>query len=241
MALIEICAANIQSALAAQAGGASRIELCSGLEGGGITPSAGLIRAAVRLLDIPVCVLIRPREGNFVFSQTEIDLMIDDIHFCRDNGAAGVVVGALTDTNDLDIAALKAMKAAAGAMEFVLHRAFDFVDDVKAALETAIQLGFCRILSSGQNASAWEGRKVLQNLVQIAENRITIMPGSGIHDGNIASIQAATGATEFHFSAKQWVMQPSTSDIPGLPSGYFKSGVQIIQAAVDSITKTKSL
>jgi copper homeostasis protein len=235
MALLEICAANIQSALAAQKGGAGRIELCSGLESGGITPSAGLIRSAVRLLDIPVCILIRPREGNFVFSQTEINLMIDDIHFCRENGAAGVVVGALTDTNELNIAALEAMKAASGKMEFVLHRAFDFVGNVKTALETAIQLGFCRILSSGQSASAWEGRDLLQSLVLLAENRITIMPGSGIHDGNIAAIKAATGANEFHFSAKQWVPQPSTSDIPGLPSGYFESSVQIIKEAVHSI------
>ena len=236
MALIEICAANIQSALAAQTGGAGRIELCSALDGGGITPSAGLIRSAVRLLDIPVCVLIRPREGNFVFSQTEIDLMIDDIHFCRENGVAGVVVGALTDTNELDIAALEAMKRASGEMEFVLHRAFDFVDNINTALENAIQLGFCRILSSGQSASAWEGREVLKNLVQLAENKITIMPGSGVHDGNIAAIKAATGANEFHFSAKQWVTQPSTSDIPGLPSGYFESSVQIIKAAAHAIS-----
>ena len=235
MALIEICAANIQSALAAQAGGAGRIELCSGLEGGGITPSAGLIRSAVQLLDIPVCVLIRPREGNFVFSQTEIDLMIDDIHFCRDNGVSGVVVGALTDTGDLDIAALEAMKTAAGAMEFVLHRAFDFVKDTKIALETSIQLGICRILSSGQSPSAWEGRELLHHLVQLAANRITIMPGSGIYDGNIAAIKAATGANEFHFSAKKWVPQPSDSDIPGLPSGYFESEVKIIQAAIHAI------
>ena len=233
MAIIEVCTANIQSVYAAQKGGAHRIELCSALDAGGVTPSPGLIRAAIAATTIPVCVLIRPREGNFVFSQPEIDLMAHDIAFCRDHGAAGVVIGALTDTKTLDIAALETLRKAAGTMELVFHRAFDFVQNTTEALEILIDMGFCRILSSGQANTAWDGREKLAELVAQSQERITIMPGSGIHLGNIQHLHQAIGATAYHLSAKQWVEQYTEHAIPGLETGFFASDERMIRAVVE--------
>jgi copper homeostasis protein len=232
MSIIEVCAPNLQSAVAARDGGAHRIELCSALGVGGITPSPGLIRAAIVRAQIPVCVLIRPREGNFVFSPEEVELMAQDVRFCRENGAAGVVVGALTSTRAIDVRALEPLLAEAGDMELVFHRAFDFVADDHAALELLIDMGFKRILSSGQQADAWSGRQKLAEWVALAKGRITIMPGSGISVKNIGAIREATGATEFHLSAKEWVEQPTDHVVAGLETGYWASSAEIVEAAV---------
>ncbi len=232
MTIIEVCAANLQSAIAAREGGAARIELCSALGVGGITPSPGLIRAAVQHARIPVCVLIRPREGNFVFSPEEVALMAEDVRFCRENGVAGIVIGALTPERNLDINALETLLAAAGDMERVFHRAFDFVANDHVALEALIAMGFQRILSSGQQASAYEGRHKLAEWIGQAKGRITIMPGSGIHAGNIAAICAATRASEFHLSAKEWVEQPTEHVVPGLETGYWASAAGVVREMV---------
>jgi copper homeostasis protein len=235
MAFIEICAANIQSALAADAGGAHRIELCAGLETGGLTPSAGLVRAAVSQLSIPVCVLIRVREGNFHYNHTELAIMLDDIRFCREAGAAGVVVGALTDTFELDMPALAAMKEAAGSMELVHHRAFDFVKNPEKALTQLIDLGFHRVLSSGQKNQAWEGREALAEWIRTFGHQIQIMPGSGVRLDNLAALKAVTQAAHFHLTAKKWVEQAVSNDIPGLPAGYFESELETIRACVAAV------
>src|SRR5690349_7422881 len=147
----EVCAVNIQSALIAEQAGANRIELCSGIDVGGLTPSPGVILSAVRDLQIPVNVLIRPREGDFCYSDQELRVMLDDIRFCRDAGAKGVVVGALTADGRLDLPKLEAMTREAGAIEMVCHRAFDFCVNPEEALEQLITLGFHRVLSSGQS------------------------------------------------------------------------------------------
>ena len=167
MVKFEICAVNIQSAIAAQNAGAHRIELCSALDVGGLTPSPGLIRAAVEQLQIPVNVLIRPREGDFTYDDREFNVILDDIRFCRDAGVNGVVVGALTADMELDSEQMLAMKVVAGPMEMVCHRAFDFTPDAQKALESLIYWGYQRVLSSGQQANAMEGRFLLQQLVQI--------------------------------------------------------------------------
>ncbi len=235
MALIEVCSANLESALAAQRAQAHRIELCSALELGGVTPSAGLIRAAVSLLHIPVCVLIRPRGGHFCYQMEELSVMCDDIAFCRESGAAGVVIGALTDTFDLDIAALEAMKDAAGNMELVFHRAFDFLNNPEGALETLGKMGFSRILTSGGAASAWDGRSKIADWVKQANNRITIMPGGGINEMNIAGLMAATGAAEFHLSAKKTVDLPGKKAIRGLDTAYYISDEEKIIRTIASV------
>lgn len=223
----EICAVNIQSALAAEKAGAHRIELCSALDVGGLTPSPGLIRAAIRTLSIKVNVLIRPREGNFCYSDAEFGIMLEDIRFCREAGANGVVVGALTADGRLDTARLVAMKDAAGSMEIASHRAFDFTSDPAAALEALIDLGYRRVLSSGQAPSAWEGRFLLKKMVEQAAGRISIMPGAGIDAGNIRDIARTTGAQEFHFTGKKKVVQ-GNADIPGLENWYWESDVERI-------------
>lgn len=227
----EICAVNIQSALAASNAGAHRIELCSALDAGGLTPSPGLIRAAIRQLSIPVNVLIRPREGHFCYTQAELDIMLDDIRFCCESGANGVVVGALTADNQLDIPKMQAMKEAAGSMEVACHRAFDFTADPATALEQLIALGFRRVLSSGQAASAYEGRFLLKKLVEKAAGRIGVMPGAGISAKNIRAIAETTGAREFHFTGKKKMAGEGV--IPGLEGWYWESDEGIIRGIID--------
>lgn len=228
----EICAVNIQSALAAERAGAHRIELCSALDVGGLTPSQGLIRAAVHQLTIPVNVLIRPREGHFCYSENELDIMLDDIRFCHEAGVHGVVVGALTAENQLDLPKMEAMKKMAADMEIVCHRAFDFTADPAAALEQLIALGFERVLSSGQSPSAYEGRFLLKKLVEQAAGRISVMPGAGISAENIREITTATGAQEFHFTGKKKVTGKAA--IPGLESWYWESDVATIQEIINA-------
>jgi copper homeostasis protein len=224
----EICAVNIQSALAAEKAGAHRIELCSALDSGGITPSYGLVRAAVHQLGIPVNVLIRPREGHFCYTERELDIMLDDIRFCQEAGVNGVVVGALTPDGLLDVDKMQAMRTMAGDMEIVCHRAFDFTADPAAALEQLIDLGYARVLSSGQSPSAFEGRLLLKNMVERAAGRISVMPGSGLDASNIRAVVETTGAREFHFTGKRKIS--GKADIPGLESAYWESDVALIQA-----------
>jgi len=231
----EICAVNIQSARAAQAAGGHRIELCSALDTGGVTPSPGLIRHAVNQLGIPVNVLIRPREGDFCFSDAEMAVMLDDIRFCRQAGANGVVVGALDSGGQLDLDALRAFRSAAGEMELVCHRAFDFTPDPFAALEQLIELGFSRILSSGQADNAFLGRFTLGKLVRAAAGRISIMPGSGIEASNIAEIVRETGASEFHFTGKRKVSPPG-QPIAGLDAAYWVSDPEVIKNTINAAT-----
>lgn len=235
MIFVEICAANIQSALAAQKAAAHRIELCSGLEAGGLTPSPGLIRATIRELTIPVCVLIRPREGDFHYNSNEVEIMLEDIHFCKEAGAAGVVVGALTADFTPDIEVLKAMKKAAGSMEAIHHRAFDFARQPDETLEILIELGYCRVLTSGQAEDALAGSANIARWVKQAGNRISMMPGGGIKPHTIAAVKAATGANHFHLTAKKWVDQPCDMPIPGLPSGYFASDVENIKICLEQV------
>lgn len=223
--IIEICATNLQSALNAQKGGAARIELCAGLDMGGLTPSAGLIRAVRAQLRIPVHVLIRPREGDFCYSDAEMAIMLDDIQFCREAGVDGVVIGALDAEDRLHVGQLQAMQQAAGPLFVTCHRAFDFTPDPFEALDTLIDMGFGRVLTSGQAPTAPEGQALLERLVDHAAGRITVMPGAGINADNIRAIATATGATEFHLSAKKKVMRNAamSSRIPGLALWHWES------------------
>lgn len=230
--IFEVCAPNIQSALAAQEAGAQRIELCTALDIGGVTPSPGLIRAAVAALQIKVNVLIRPREGDFCYTDTELQVMLDDIRFCREAGVNGVVVGALNQNGQLDLPKLQAMREAAGDLEIVHHRAFDFCIDPFEALEQLIDLGYHRVLSSGLANSAYEGRFLLHKLIQHACGRISIMPGAGIDASNIQAISAATSAYEFHFTAKTKVDPSQGKAIRGLEASYWQSDAALIRATI---------
>lgn len=208
---IEICTNSFRSAKIAAASHANRVELCQSLEVGGITPSAGDIRLTVALkesFDFEVHVLIRARGGDFCFNPEEYEVMRQDILFCKDNGVDGVVIGGLTTDGNIDIAGMKKLMDAAGEMTVTFHRAFDYVNDPFLALEQLIDLGFARILTSGQKNTAIEGKEMLKKLLELAVGRITIMPGGGVNEDNIKELVSYTGAKDIHFTAKEMIKSP---------------------------------
>lgn len=199
--MIEICANSFQSAINAKKGGACRIELCSALLEGGLTPGPATILMAREIPDFKVHVLIRPRGGDFLYTSTETDLIRKDIEFCRNAGCDGVVFGFLTPKGEIDTALTCEMVELAAPMEVTFHRAFDMCRDPLTALEMLKETGIKRILTSGQAATASDGIPLIRELVRRAGNEIVIMPGAGINATNILEIARQTGATEFHLSA----------------------------------------
>ncbi len=217
--LIEVCANSAYSAIAAQEGGAKRVELCSALPEGGLTPSYGEIVTTQKNLSIDLNVIIRPRSGDFHYSELEIASMIEDICLCKKLGVHGVVFGVLTAEGDVDIPLCQRLLSHCDGLSATFHRAFDVCRDPYAALENIIDLGFERILSSGQAASALAGKDVLAQLVTQAGGRISIMAGCGVNEHNIAEIRQATQATEFHFSAKDTLPSQMQYRKEGVPMG----------------------
>ena len=200
--LIEGCVDSHASALAACRGGADRLELCANLSIGGTTPSPGLFRQVWRDCGVPVNVLIRPRFGDFLYSEAEVEEMEDCVRLFRDLGAGGVVLGALTPEGRLDEAVIKRLMEAAGSMEVTLHRAFDMTRDPLEALETAAALGCRTILTSGQASGALAGLEVLRVLRARAAGRIDIMAGCGVKKENIRAIFDGAGITSFHTTGR---------------------------------------
>lgn len=198
----EICANSVESCLAAQEGGADRVELCAGISVGGTTPSYGEIITARELLSIKLHVIIRPRGGDFSYNKIEADIMERDIRFAKEAGADGVVFGCLDSQGDIDLLLMKRFMLAAEGLSVTFHRAFDVCRHPLQALEQIIDLGCDRILTSGQQPTAEEGIPLLKGLVGKANNRIIILPGSGINENNIRRIATETGAREFHFSVR---------------------------------------
>ena len=199
----EICANSAESCVAAQAGGAHRVELCASMPEGGTTPSYGEIKLARKHIDIRLHVIIRPRGGDFLYTPLELDIMEEDIRMARQAGADGVVFGCLTPEGDLDMPAMERLMKASEGMAVTFHRAFDYVRAPKQVLEQLINLGVDRVLTSGQQPSAIQGADLLAELVQQAAGRIVIMPGCGVNESNIAELAVRTGASEFHFSARE--------------------------------------
>lgn len=200
--LLEICTGSLSSALAAQKGGAHRIELCDNLNEGGTSPSPGVISQAVKLLDIPVFVLIRPRDGDFLYSNAEFEAMKKDVVYCKEHGAEGVVLGVLKADGSIDIERTGELVKLARPMQVTFHRAFDLTRDAFQAMEDIIKLGINRILTSGQEATALDGTELISELIRKAGDRIIIMPGSGITENNIAELVKKTGAKEVHASLR---------------------------------------
>ncbi|WIG57142.1 MAG: Cytoplasmic copper homeostasis protein CutC [Rhodanobacteraceae bacterium] len=236
--VLEVAANSVASALAAEAGGAARIELCSALELGGLTPSHAAIAVAVEHLRIPVHVLIRPRAGDFVFDDTECEVMRRDIEACKSLGCAGVVVGMLTDEGDVDVPRCRILMDAARGMPVTFHRAFDFTRDAERAMEAIIALGCERVLTSGQAADALAGAPLIRTLIDRARGRITIMPGGGIDSHNIAAIAQATGAREFHASAKRRVptrMQRPSATLGEMEDAHWQSDMDEVRARVAAL------
>lgn len=209
--IYEICASSFESARNAQLARANRIELCSELGVGGVTPSYGLIKKVMDELSIENCVLIRPRSGNFTYTDEEFDVMLRDITFCRELGCKGVVTGVLNTDNTIDKERTQQLIEAAGDIDFIYHRAFDCVPNPEEALNLLKTLGVKRILTSGGKKSAVEGLDVLKKLNQQAERKITIMPGGGINPQTILKIKEA-GFNEVHFSGT--VFEKSANEMP---------------------------
>ena len=241
--VLEVAANSIGSALAAEAGGASRVELCSALDLGGLTPSHAAIAAAVERLRIPVHVLIRPRAGDFVYDDLECEVMQRDTEACKSLGCAGVVIGMLTADGDVDAARCRALMDAAHGMSVTFHRAFDFTRDPERALEAIIALGCDRLLTSGQQADALAGAPLIRKLIWQARDRITTMPGGGITAQNIAAIGRATGAREFHASAKKRMTTRMDQPAPMLGEmgdTHWQTDAAEVRARVDALRTLSS-
>lgn len=199
---IEVCVDSVAGVRIARDGGADRVELCSALEVGGVTPSAGLVHAAVAV-GLPVHVLIRSRPGDFVFSDAEIAVMTDDVSAAVAAGAAAVVIGALTRDGGVDVEATGRLIAAAGSASVTFHRAFDLTVDPLAALDTLRSLGVARVLTSGQAARALDGSALLAALVRRSgADGPVILAGGGVRPESVADLIARTGVSEVHFSAR---------------------------------------
>ena len=200
---LETIAFNIDSCRLAQAAGAHRIELCDNPGEGGTTPSYGFIKAARKILTIDLFPIIRPRGGDFLYNDDEFEIMKTDIQVCKDLRCDGVVFGMLNEDATIDTVRCKILVQLAYPMSATFHRAFDRVTNPTQALEDVIACGFERILTSGFHPTAIEGKENLQKLIELANERITIMPGSGIRSENIVEITEKTGAVEFHTSARK--------------------------------------
>lgn len=211
----------MQSALNAEKGGANRIELCTSLEVGGLTPTRSLIKQVKDALNIPVYVLIRPRKGSFVYSPVELEAMQSDISFCYDVGCEGVVFGVLHREGGIDETATLLLMETAKFMDVTFHRAFDLIHDHLEGLNILKELGVQRILTSGCDGNAIQGFEMLCELVDEAEDEVIIMPGGGIRPKNINQL-LSTGANEYHSAA----IGPDDSE----------SNISIIRALVEAIT-----
>ncbi|MEK6480690.1 copper homeostasis protein CutC [Catalinimonas sp. 4WD22] len=199
---IEVCIDSVQSAINSEKGGAIRVELCDNLFEGGTTPSAGTIALARKNISIGLQVIIRPRGGDFLYSDIEMEIMKHDVQTAKELGADGVVIGILTPQGKVDKARCAELIAVAHPMNVTFHRAFDMTVDPYEALEDIIELGCDRILTSGQQKSAIEGKELIAELHKKASGRIIIMPGAGIDEYNIDQMKAC-GVEECHISARK--------------------------------------
>jgi copper homeostasis protein len=197
----EICVDSAEGAVAAQQGGGHRVELCSDLLEGGLTPSHGTLETARARLRIPIMAMVRPRGGDFCYSEVEFEVMRRDLLAAKALGADGVVIGLLRPDGTVDAERTAELVALARPLPVTFHRAFDMTRDPFEALDTLISLGVDRLLTSGQEPSVLEGLDLIVDLVERAEGRIIIMPGGGITATTVAKIAAAAGVRELHFAS----------------------------------------
>ena len=199
---LEVIAFNIESCELAQKSGANRIELCDNPGEGGTTPSHGMIKAARKKVNIDLFPIIRPRGGDFFYSDDEFEIMKEDVLLCKNIGCDGVVIGLLNEDGTVDKKRTSQLVNLAYPMSVTFHRAFDRANDPFKAMEDIIECGCERILTSGQQPIAMEGIDLIASLIKQADERIIIMPGSGLRSDNIISIAKQSGAVEFHSSAR---------------------------------------
>ena len=199
--VIEICVEGVDGLVSAQEGGADRVELCASLIEGGLTPSIGTVKQALRVATVPFYTIIRPRGGDFLYSALEMASMLDDVETLSSLGAPGVVIGCLTAEGDIDEARMSALVAKAGTMQVTCHRAFDMTRDPYAALEALIRVGVHRVLTSGQRDTAMEGAELLAKLVEQAGDRIIVMGCGKLDPQTIGEVRRRAHLEEMHFSA----------------------------------------
>lgn len=216
--ILEICAADIDSVYSAAKGGADRVELCCALSEGGLTPSLGMIDEALLIKDMKTNVLIRPRSGDFLYSDAELMTMARDIAICRERGVNGVVFGILTPEGDVDKTACRLLAKIAGNLHKTFHRAFDMCRNPRQAVGDIIELGFDRILTSGQAPTAMEGAPLIAEL-QAEFPEITFIAAGGITPDNAAEIVARSGVREIHASAKTTIGSAMTYRHSGVSMG----------------------
>jgi copper homeostasis protein len=220
--IFEICVEGIDGVIAAEAAGADRVELCASLMEGGLTASRGTIEIALQQASIPVYPIIRPRGGDFLYSDLEFRVMLADVAACREMGAKGVVFGCLTPEATFDEPRMRALVEAAGPMDTTSHRAFDMTRDLAEAVEALVRCGVKRVLTSGQRDAALEGLDNLARTVRLANGRLIVMACGALAPDNIAKVRETTGVSEMHFAALSQVPSGMTWRNPhvGMGSAY---------------------
>jgi copper homeostasis protein len=209
--ILEISVETVEAALAAERGGAQRIELCSNLRDGGTTPSPELLRSARERLRLPIFSMIRARAGNFVYSDQEFSSMLRDIDTAKQLHADGIVLGLLNSAGEIDVERTSQLVTHASPLRVTFHRAFDQCVNLPRSLEDVIKTGATRLLTSGGKKTAPEAFETLGNLVRLAGDRITVMPGSGLHAGNICEAVQKTGAREYHAALSTVISHPANN------------------------------
>lgn len=217
--ILEVCADSVQSAVSAWEGGADRIELCSGLVIGGLSPSPALFKQVRRYTDLKIRTLLRPRFGDFCYDDYEFQTLKEEVEMFRDLGADGVVIGILNPDGTLNMEQMKELTDAAGDMGITLHRAFDVCRDPYETLEQCVSLGIDTILTSGQRSSAWEGRSLLAELAEKSRGRVEILAGAGITPKIIDKLADCTGVRSFHMSGKKVTDSRMEFRKEGVPMG----------------------
>lgn len=233
--MLEVCVDTIDGVIAAMNGGAGRVELCSSLSEGGLTPSAGLMHAAAAL-PVQCYAMIRPRSGLFEFSDAETSIMLADIAMASEAGLAGVVLGAQNAARGLNVPVLATLMAAAGDLGTTLHRVIDVVPEPLVALSQAIDLGFERVLTSGAEPFAQDGTELIAQMVTQAAGRISIMPGCGLTADNVAEVIAATGVEEVHASCNVRVAGDLAFSDFDPPSGRFETSETTVREMVNQMS-----
>lgn len=232
--IIEICLESVESVIAAEKGGADRVELCSDLFEGGLTPTIGTVKTALKKSNIKINAMIRPRGGDFCYSDEEFEVMKEDIKAFKETGINGIVFGILTPEGDVDVKRSKEIIELVRPLAVTFHRAFDMTRDPYKSLEELIELGVDRVLTSGQEATVPEGADLLEELVQIAGDRIIVMPGCGITERNFPKLRDKIKAKEYHI----YLPYETTSKMKFHPGHIYMGG--LLRQSEFTITHTSS-
>lgn len=233
--ILEVCIDNFRSALAAKSGGANRLEVCGPLSVGGTTPSAGLIEQCVALGGVEIVVMIRPHEGGFYYHPEDVETMLIEIRCAKDLGAQGVVFGALTADNQIDVSTCQRLIEEARPLKVTFHRAFDIVYDWRPALDALLKLKVDRLLTSGLATTALEGRETIRQLVEQSGDQLRVIAGSGVTADNVRQLVSETGISEVHTSGSVAEARTETAiDFGGRPRTTRESKIREVRLAIES-------